>query len=110
MYEIDKANNALNPLQNKSFKEAGFEERPHLQQWIAQEPSCLGEDLLIIQEEFQGFSETNERLDLLALDKEGRLVIIENKLDDSGKDIIGQALKYASYCASMTTDQICQIY
>ncbi|MGC6439832.1 MAG: DUF4268 domain-containing protein [Candidatus Puniceispirillaceae bacterium] len=110
MYEIDKANNALISLQNKSFKEAGFEERPHLQQWIAQEPSCLGEDLLIIQEEFQDFSETNERLDLLALDKEGRLVIIENKLDDSGKDIIGQALKYASYCASMTTDQICQIY
>ena len=110
MYEIDKANNALIPLQNKSFNEAGFKERPHLQKWIAQEPSCLGEELLIIQEEFQGFSETNERLDLLALDKEGRLVIIENKLDDSGKDVIGQAQKYASYCASMTTDQICQIY
>ena len=110
MYEIDQANNSLIPLHNRSFKEAEFSERWHLQKWIAKEPSCLGEDLLIIQKEFQDFLETNERLDLLALEKDGRLVIIENKLDDSGKDVIGQALKYASYCALMTTDQICEIY
>jgi hypothetical protein len=29
----------------------------------------LGEELLIIQKEFDGFEDTNERLDLLALDK-----------------------------------------
>ena len=35
-------------------------------------PEALGEELLIIQKEFSGFSDTNERLDLLALDKQGR--------------------------------------
>ncbi len=46
----------------------------------------------------------------LALDKVGNLVIIENKLDDSGRDVVWQALKYASYCASSTKNQIVEIY
>lgn len=36
----------------------GFEERNHLQEWIANEPSSLGEELFIIQKEFSGFSDT----------------------------------------------------
>ena len=48
-------------------------------------PEALGENLLIIQKEFDDFEDTRERLDLLALDKKGRLVVIENKLDDSGR-------------------------
>lgn len=33
-------------------------------------------------------TDTRECLDLLALDKDGNLVIIENKLDDSGRDVV----------------------
>lgn len=73
MYIIDKENNKIIKVNKKSFKDLGFEERHHLQEWIAKEPSSLGEDLLIIQKEFDGFSDTRERLDLLALDKEGNL-------------------------------------
>lgn len=40
-----------------------------------------------MQKEFDGFSDTRERSDLLALDKDGDLVVIENKLDDSGNDV-----------------------
>lgn len=43
--------------------------------------------VLVIQKEFDGFSDTRERSDLLALDKDGDLVVIENKLDDSGNDV-----------------------
>ena len=64
-------------------------------------PRVLGEDLLIIQKEFYGFADTRERLDLLALDKEGRLVVVENKLDDSGRDVVWQALKYVAFCSSL---------
>ena len=46
----------------------------------------------------------------MALDKAGNLVIIENKLDDSGKDVIWQALKYASYCSTLSKAQITRIY
>lgn len=66
--------------------------------------------MLIIQKEFDGFSGTKERLDLLALDKDGNLVIIENKLDDSGRDVTWQALKYAYYCSSLSKKEIRVIF
>lgn len=73
-------------------------------------PGVLGEELLIIQKEFDGFDDTRERLDLLALDKDGRVVVIENKLDDSGRDVVWQSLKYAAYCSGLTTAQITDIF
>ena len=110
MFTVNHQTNRISPVKTKKFSELGFTERKHLQEWLAHEPSALGEELLIIQKEFDGFDDTRERLDLLALDKDGNLVIIENKLDDSGRDVVWQALKYASYCASLTKAQIVDIY
>ncbi len=110
MYKINKEENNISKISEKKFSELGFKEREHLQEWIAKNPSCLGEDLLIIQKEFSGFDDTSERLDLLAVDKGGSLVVIENKLDDSGKDVVWQAQKYASYCSTLTKTQIIEIY
>lgn len=110
MYYIDKHAKKAIPLEKKTFSELNLYERSDLQEWIADNPSLLGERLLIIQKEFAGFSDTKERLDLLALDENGRLVIIENKLDDSGRDVVWQALKYASYCATLKKDEICDVY
>jgi len=85
-----------------------------LQEWLENYPQALspgeGDELLIIQKEFDGFDDTRERLDLLAIDKEGNLVIIENKLDDSGRDVVWQALKYASYCANLKKQQVVEIF
>lgn len=111
MFTINRQDNRIKPVKAKSFNELGFSERKHLQEWLAHQPNALGaEELLIIQKEFAGFDETRERLDLLALDKDGNLVIIENKLDDSGRDVVWQAVKYASYCASLSKAQIVDIY
>ena len=110
MFTVNYQTNRISPVRTKKFSELGFTERKHLQEWLAHEPSALGEELLIIQKEFDGFDDTRERLDLLALDKDGNLVIIENKLDDSGRDVVWQALKYASYCASLTKAQVVEIY
>lgn len=110
MFTVNHQTNRINPVTVKTFSELGFSERKHLQEWLAHQPDALGEELLIIQKEFDGFDDTRERLDLLALDKDGNLVIIENKLDDSGRDVVWQALKYASYCASLTKGQIVEIY
>lgn len=110
MYQIDKTENRIKRLEKKLFTALGFTERAHLQEWLANEPSALGEELLIIQKEFDGFDDTRERLDLLAVDKDGNLVVIENKLDDSGRDVVWQALKYASYCSTLTKPQIIEIY
>ena len=110
MYIVNKDNNSISEIKNKTFHELGIKERAHLQEWIAKNPTCLGEELLIIQKEFDGFDDTNERLDLLALDKNGALVVIENKLDDTGRDVTWQALKYVSYCATLNVAQIIEIF
>lgn len=110
MYQINKSDNNITKLEERLFSDLGFTERAHLQEWIAKNPDVLGEELLIIQKEFQGFNDTKERLDLLALDKEGGLVVIENKLDDTGKDVVWQGLKYTSYCSTLTNDQIIKIF
>ena len=110
MYLINKEQNSITKVPTKTFSELGFKEREHLQEWLAKNPEALGEELLIIQKEFSGFNDTNERLDLLALDKQGNLVVIENKLDDTGKDVTWQALKYASYCSSLSKNQVKEIY
>jgi len=110
MFKIDAAANSITSLTIRTFGDLGFSERKNLQEWIAKEPSCLGEELLVIQKEFSGFSDTHERLDILALDKQGSLVLIENKLDDTGRDVTWQALKYASYCSRLSKENICSIY
>jgi len=110
MYRINKSSNNITKLEARNFSDLGFREREHLQEWIAKNPDVLGEELLIIQKEYNGFNDTNERLDLLALDKDGNLVIIENKLDDTGKDVVWQALKYTSYCSTLTTEQIIRLF
>jgi len=110
MYRLDRPNRRLQRLASTSLAEQRLGERKDLQEWIANEPSVLGEDLLIIQKEFDGFDSTRERLDLLALDKDANLVVIENKLDDSGRDVIWQALKYASYCSRLTRENIREMY
>lgn len=114
MFKIDPTANRINPLEVKRFSDLGFTERKHLQEWLENYPQALtqsdGDELLIIQKEFDGFDDTRERLDLLAIDKDGNLVIIENKLDDSGRDVVWQALKYASYCANLKKQQVVEIF
>jgi hypothetical protein len=110
MYRIDRKTNNVEKLDERLFKDLKIREREHLQEWIAKNPDMLDEDLLIIQKEYAGFNDTNERLDLLAVDKEGGLVVIENKLDDTGRNVVWQALKYASYCSTLNTQQIIRIF
>ncbi|HEY0199479.1 MAG TPA: DUF4268 domain-containing protein [Rhodanobacter sp.] len=110
MFRIDAQSNRITKVEQVSFAELGYGERAHLQEWIANQPDALGEDLLIVQKEFDGFDDTRERLDLLAIDKTGSLVVIENKLDDSGRDVVWQAIKYASYCSTLSKTKIVDIY
>ena len=110
MFRVDKSTNRIIKLDARRFSDLGLGERGDLQEWIAGTPETLGEELLIIQKEFDGFADTRERLDLLALDKDGKLVIIENKLDETGREVVWQAIKYAAYCSSLNKAQIVEIY
>ena len=106
MFRIHPDTRESQAIAEVEFSQIGFRERRDIQEWVANNSSVLGDDLLIISKEFSGFDRTNERLDLLAIDPWGDLVIIELKRDDSGADTHWQAIKYASYFSRTTADNI----
>jgi hypothetical protein len=110
LYLYDKGDKSLTPCKETEFKSQGLLERQDLAKWIELNPSILGEELMIITTEYDRFDKTNERLDLLSIDKEGNLVIIELKRDDSGKNVDLQAIKYAAYCSTLSLVDLIEMY
>ena len=106
LFRIDPDSRESEAISEVDFAQLGFQERHDIQEWIAANPNILGEQLLIIGKEFSGFDRTNERLDLLAVDVDGRLVVIELKRDDTGADAHWQAIKYASYLRRASVENI----
>lgn len=106
MFRINTENKETKPVTEVNFADLGLRERDDIQEWIAAYPSILGDDLLIIGKEFSGFEGAKDRPDLLAVDADGKLVIIELKRDDSGDDVHWQAIKYASYFSHAKVEQI----
>jgi len=104
MYRVDIENKKLIEIQVTTYSELNLRERFDIQEWIAGTPQILGEALMIISKEL--ILPSGRRLDLLAVDKEGALVVIELKRDNSGSDVEWQAIKYASYCSSLSHDEI----
>lgn len=79
-----------------------------LEQMIASDSSILsGEWMLIGRQEC-----TNHggRIDLLAIAPDASLILIEIKRDRTPREIIAQALDYASWVDKLSSDQIAQIY
>jgi hypothetical protein len=110
LYLYDKRNKSLSPCKETEFKSHGLLERQDLAKWIELNPSILGEELMIVTTEYDRFDKTNERLDLLSIDKEGNLVVIELKRDDSGKSVDLQAIKYAAYCSTLSLSDLIDMY
>jgi Endonuclease NucS len=78
-----------------------------LEKWIVESPDILGQDVLIIakQKEVQGVG----RLDLLALQPTGELVIVELKGDMAARDAVTQALDYASWLDKISDAELLEI-
>ena len=106
LFRIDPSTRESKALKEVEFAQLGLRERRDIQEWVATNPGILGEDLLIIAKEFSGFERTSERLDLLAVDADGKVVVIELKRDDTGADAYWQAIKYASYLRRASEEEI----
>ena len=106
LFRVDPETRRSEHIEEVDFGRLGFRERRDIQEWVAANPTILGDGLLIIGKEFSGFDRTNERLDLLAVDYSGKLVVIELKRDDTGADAHWQAIKYASYFQRTTVEEI----
>ncbi len=66
-----------------------------LETWIERDVGLLGMEVLIIGRQVR--TQFGGRIDLLAIDQEGDLLVIELKKDRTPRDIIAQVLDYASW-------------
>lgn len=96
------------------LQQLGYWERTHLQEWVAQHPSIVGPNLLLITTEFArwefGDRRVSDRLDLLFLTEEGAPLIAELKRGEAPDTVDLQALKYAAYCSQFTIEDLVEAY
>lgn len=101
LFRIDTTGKAAGAVPASSFSDLAYHERYDIQEWVLNNPQLLGEPLLVITSEFSGFDRTSERLDVLAMDREGKLVVVELKRTATGTTAELQALRYAAYCSTL---------
>lgn len=75
-----------------------------IEDWVAENLGLVGLDALIIGR--QVLTAQGGRIDLLAMDATGALIIIELKRDRTPREIVAQVLDYASWVASLTTPEV----
>lgn len=82
-----------------------------IEAWVKDNLRLVGVNGVIIGQ--QVVIENRGRIDLLAMDKEGSVIIIELKRDKTPREVIAQVLDYASWVARLTTrdvNDLCQKY
>ena len=115
LFRIERAAQTITAVNEVEFSALGLPEKDfsalnvresEIQGWVAAHPAILGDDLMMVTREFAWFDRTYARVDLEAVDREGSLVIIELKRDDSGSDVHWQAIKYASFFTNATAEDV----
>lgn len=106
----DMTDGALTMVSTTTFKAEQVLERTHLQAAIRDQISLLGEDLMVVAEEYGDFADTNRRIDLLCVDRSARLVVVELKRTEDGGHMELQALRYAAMVSVMTFKQLVQTF
>ena len=79
-----------------------------LEQQISQDLSLLNSDWLLIGRQVR--TAFDKRIDLLAIDGDGSVVIIELKRDKTPRNVVAQTLDYASWVVGLSAEEICNIY
>lgn len=89
------------------IKQSKLDTEERLENWLAEDPSIAGLDLLIIGR--QVTTGDRGRIDLLGMDSEGNLAILELKRDRTPRDIVAQILDYASWVKDLSFQDVDQI-
>jgi hypothetical protein len=103
LYTIDS--NRLTAVPETTFAAENILERKHLQAMLMNSPSVLGEDLLVLCEEFGNWEDSNRRIDLLCLTKQRGIAVVEIKRTEDGGHSELQAIRYAAMVSNMTVEQ-----
>ena len=78
-----------------------------LEKWLKTNSEILGNDIAIFGEQV---SVASGRIDFLAVDRFGNLVIIELKRDKLSREVLAQALDYAAALSGYDQEEINDIF
>ena len=92
------------PVTVKSGK-LDYEHR--LEEWLRQDISLISDDLLVIGQQVK--TEYGGEIDLLAMDSDANLVVLELKKGQTPRDVVAQALDYASWVHQLDHDKVMEV-
>ncbi len=110
IYTFEHQTPLITKLDAVSFSWLGIGERAHLQAALKNHIQAISPDTLVISEEFCEWDDSKRRIDLLGIDRDGNIVVIELKRDETGAHMELQALRYAAMVSTMTFRQAVDIY
>ena len=92
----------------KKLPETRLTSEHQLEDMIVEDPGILSEDWMLIGR--QVATAFGKYVDLLAIDEGGNLIIIELKKSKTPREVVVQAIDYASWVEGLGTDEIAEIY
>ena len=103
------------PVDRVDLSDLDLREREHLQEWILANPAVLGPDVEIITSEYDRWQTSGgdpvlDRLDILAIDPDGRIVVAELKRGVAPHTVHMQAINYAAMVSRLTPEDIAELY
>ena len=88
----------------RSIEKSNFDQEKELEELIKKRPALLDQDALLLIGQQVFIPDVNDRIDLLAIDTDGRSVIIEVKRGVVKDPEEIQAIRYASYVSNWERD------
>jgi hypothetical protein len=92
----------------KPLPGVSLENEKQLEEMIIQDPNILSDRWLLIGQQVR--TPYGGIVDLLALNPEGHVIIIELKRDQTPREVVAQAIDYASWVKDLEADKIVGIY
>lgn len=88
--------------------EVSLQSETLLEQMIVADPSILSSHWLLIGRQVR--TDHGGIIDLLAVNQDGQLIVVELKRNQTPREVVAQALDYASWVRNLTSDEIARIY
>ena len=112
MLRIDRDKQSFSVLDTPTLADVSITERYDLQEFIWNSPEEffkeIGQDLFLVGKEVPPSENVQDRIDLLAVDKEGSCVVIELKRGNHKLHML-QAISYAGMIAQWEADDVFQL-
>ncbi len=113
LFRVDAKKATL--VERIDLSDVQLRERAHLQEWLISNPSILGAGVDIITSEFDRWQTARgdpvqDRLDILGIGPDGRIVVVELKRGVAPHTVHMQAVNYAAMVSRLTPADIAELY